>query len=112
MKRHALALFCCVVLTAALVYAQSEEGFQTATVLSIEKIAADAQHMENSDGYKISMRMGDTIYLCRAYGSASTFIDWSSGKEFPAKVSDKTLLVKNKNGQMVELKITGKKKPK
>ena len=113
MKTCLVALLCCVTLTAMLAYAQGgDEGFQPARVVAFERIPADAQHMENADGYKISMRMGDTIYACRAYGSASTFMDWSPGKEFPAKLNDKILLVKSPNGQMAELKVVGKKAPK
>jgi hypothetical protein len=36
-------------------------------------------------------------------------MEWTRGKEFPAKENDKVLLVKNKNGQMVELNISKKK---
>jgi hypothetical protein len=112
MKRW-LVLLCCITLGAMLAYAQGpDEGYQTAKVLAFEKQAADAQHMENSDQYKIAMRMGDMVYLCRASGTAATFIDWTTRKEFPTKLNGKMLLVKNPNGQIVELTITGKKKPK
>ena len=112
MKKFAVALFCFAV-AVGLARAQSaDEGYQTAAVVSIERVAASAQHPENSDHYKISMRLGDALYLCQSSGSVSTFMDWTRGKEFPAKVNDKTLLVKVPNGQTVELAILGKKKPK
>jgi len=111
--KKCIAVSCFIVLAAMLAQAQAaDEGYQMATVVSIEQQAADAQHMENADRYKISMRMGDTLYLCRASGSAATFMDWTSGKEFPAKENAKVLLVKNKDGKVLELTITGKKKPK
>jgi hypothetical protein len=110
MKRWLGALSCCIAMAAMLAYAQSpDEGYQTATVVAIEKLAANAQHMEDSGGYKISMRLGDTVYICRSSGPAAAFIDWAPGKEFPAKVNGKVLLVKNPNGQILELNITGKK---
>jgi hypothetical protein len=94
-------------------YAQSaDEGYQMARVVSIERAAADAQHMADQDTYKISMRLGDTVYACRASAPAAVFIDWSTGKEFPAKLNGKALLVKNPNGQVVELNIVSKKIPK
>ena len=62
--------------------------------------------------YKISMRLGDTVYACRASAPAAVFIDWTAGKEFPAKLNGKVLLVKNPDGQVVELNIVGKKTPK
>ena len=83
-----------------------------ATVVAFEKVAADAQHMENSGRYKISMRLGNTIYNCQASAPAAVFLDWTVGKEFPAKLNGpdgKVLLVKNPDGQVVELNIVGKK---
>jgi hypothetical protein len=113
MKTCMVAISCCITMAAMLAYAQSgDEGYQMARVVSIEKLAADARHMEDSDRYKISMRLGDTVYVCRVSAPAAVFMDWTSGKEFPSKLNDKLLLVKNKNGQVVELNIVGKKKPK
>ena len=112
MKTWIIALVC-IIAAAVLVCAQStDEGYQTATVVSIEKLAANAQHPENGDRYKISMRLQDTLYLCQGSGATSVFMDWTRGKEFPAKVNGKVLLVKVPNGQTVELNITGKKTPK
>jgi len=110
MKIRLFALTLIVVMTAVLASAQgADDGFQPARVVAFERVAADAQHMENSDHYKISMPVGDTIYACRASGSASTFVDWSGGKQFPTKMNGKTLLVKSPSGDIVELTITGKK---
>lgn len=110
MKTRLVVLSCCITMAAMLANAQSaDEGYQTARVLAIEKLAANAQHMEDSGGYKISMRLGDTVYVCRSGGPAAAFIDWAPGKEFPAKLNGKVLLVKNPNGQVLELNIVGKK---
>jgi hypothetical protein len=110
MKKYAVAIFCCISMTCMLAYAQSaDDSFQTATVVSIEKLAADAQHMEKGDQFKISMTMGGALYMCKVSAPAATFMEWTRGKEFPAKENDKVLLVKNKNGQMVELNISKKK---
>jgi hypothetical protein len=110
MKTCVVALLCCVTMTGMLAYAQTgDDGYQTASVVSIEKLAADAQHMEKGDQFKISMSMGSALYLCKVSAPAATFMDWTSGKEFPAKENGKVLLVKNKNGQIVELNITKKK---
>jgi hypothetical protein len=65
--------------------------------------------MEKGDQYKISMSMGGMLYLCKVSAPAATFMDWTSGKEFPAKENGKVLLVKNRNGQTVELNISKKK---
>ncbi len=116
MKISLVALSCCITMAAMLAYAQSpDEGYQPARVVAFERVAANAQHMAGSDDYKISMRLENTIYACRANAPAATFIDWTTGKEFPAKLNapnGKVLLVKNPDGQVVELNIVGRKTPK
>ncbi len=110
MKEWLIVLLCCVCSVAMLAYAQTaDEGYQMARVVSFERSAANAQHLTDSDNYKISMRIGDTVYACRATAPAAVFIDWTTGKEFPAKLNGKILLVKNPNGQVEELNIVGKK---
>jgi hypothetical protein len=114
MKTLLIALLCCITMAAALTYAQSaDEGYQMARVVSFEKLAANAQHPEYSDRYRIAMRLGDTIYIGHASGPVATFLDWYEGKEYPAKLDNKgkVLLVKGPNGQ-VELNIDKTKRPK
>ncbi len=115
MKTGLIALSCCIAMAAMLAYAQNaEEGYQMARVVAFERVAANAQHMGNSDEYKISMRLENTVYACRTSAPAATFIDWTTGKEFPAKLNTpngKVLLVKNSDGQIVELNIVGRKTP-
>ena len=113
MKLRLAAVACGIAMIAVLGFAQSaDEGYQPATLVSIEKLAADAQHPENGDQFKIAMRMADTIYLCRSSAPSAAFLDWSSGKQFPARLNGKVLEVKNFDGQVLQLSITGKKKPK
>ena len=114
MKTLLVILLCTVTMTAAPRPAQtnSDDGFQPATVVAFERVANDAQHPEKQDNYKISMRLGDTIYNCHANGPVTTFNDWTINKEFPAKVNGKTLLVKNTDGRILEMNIVGKKRPK
>lgn len=111
MKACRVVLLCCTVIAAVLAYAQMEPGFQMAHVVSFEKGAADAQHMSDADTYKITMRMENTVYQCRANAPASTFMGWSMGKDFPARLSPdgKVLTVKGPNDQMVDLHVTKRK---
>ncbi|HWR17228.1 MAG TPA: hypothetical protein VN577_20535 [Terriglobales bacterium] len=112
MNKRLTALSCIMVFIA--VFACAQEGFQTARVVSFEKLAASVQHPENSDRYKMSMRIGDILYMCEASGPVKTFMDWTINKELPAKVDEKAkvMTVQNFDGQMIELKIKGKKQPK
>lgn len=112
MKLFLVVLSCLVLFTAAV--AQSDADFQPAKVVAFERVAADPQHPENADSYKISMRLGDTIYNCRANEPVTVFNDWTVNKEFPARVTPngKILQVKNADGRTIELKIVGKKRPK
>ena len=110
MKTRLIALSCLLAMTTIVAAAQSvDDGIQMARVVSIDRVPADAQHPEKADQYKISMRIGDTIYSCHATGSPAIFIDWSPNKEFPAKLNDKVLQVKSPDGQIVDLNIVGKK---
>jgi len=113
MKTCSVVLLCCItVMTAVLAYAQGgDEGYQPAQVVSFERVAASPQHPENADRYKISMRLGGVLYICNASGPVSTFIDWTEGKEFPARLENKgkTLLVKSPNGQIVEMNVVKRK---
>jgi hypothetical protein len=44
--------------------------------------------------------------LCTTSGPIATFMNWSPGKEFPAKLDGKkTMLVKTPDGQVVQLTI-------
>jgi len=113
MKRLAISLSICLALFAIAALAQ-DEGFQPAKVVAFERVANDAQHPEKNDSYKISMRLGDTIYNCHANAPVTVFNDWTVNKEFPARVSGngKILQVKNFDGQIIEMNIVGKKRPK
>ncbi len=106
MKIRLTVLSCCIALAGVLAYAQGgDEGFQMARVVSIEKMAENAQHMSDEINYKISMRLNGALYECRASAPAATFIDWSPGKEFPVRVDGKILSAKNPNGQLVQMNI-------
>jgi len=111
MRRFSAVVVTLMMLAALLAFAQ-DAGFQTARVIAFERVANDEQHPEKADSYKMSMRIGDTIYNCKANAPVKVFNDWTTGKEFPAKVMDKTMQVKNFDGQIIELTIVNKKKPK
>ena len=110
MQKLVPGLLLCIAIATMLASAQTmDEGFQMARVVSIDKVPASAQHPEYADHYKISVQMGDVVYSCRASGPAATFIDWSPGKQFPAKLNGKDLQVQGPNGQLVDLNVVGKK---
>jgi len=102
-------LLVCIVIAATVANGQGAgEGLQTAKVVSIDHIPADARHPEKADQYKVAMRLGDAVYLCQSSAPPSAFLDWSPNKEFPAKLDGKVLLVNGPHGP-VTLNITGKK---
>ena len=106
MKKRLIAVTCFIALAAMLAFGQNaDDGFQMGRVMSIEKLAENAQHMSDEINYKILMRLGDTIYDCRTSAQAATFIDWSPGKQFPVKIEGKILLAKNFDGQIVQMNI-------
>jgi len=111
MKRYAIPLLCCLLLSAVFAYAQGDAGWQTAQVVSFEKVPADEQHPEKADRYNVAMRMYGAVYLCHASGPITTFMGWAPGKQFPAQLDEKNkiMLVKSPNGETVELRIQKKK---
>ena len=110
MKKRWVAGLCLITMMAVLAIAQ-DDGYQPGMIVAFERAPADAQHMENEDYYNVYMKFGDTVYKCRTSGPASTFIDWSINKQFPAQLNEKAkiILVKSPNGQTVTLNIKGKK---
>ncbi|HVZ16084.1 MAG TPA: hypothetical protein VG897_03130 [Terriglobales bacterium] len=111
--KKAVVLSLCLITIAAL-FAAAQDDFQTARVVAFERVPGDVQHPEKSDGYKMSMRFGDMVYNCKANAPVAVFNDWTIGKEFPARVNEKAkvMQVKNFDGQLIDLTITGKKRPK
>ena len=112
MKRFIILLSICLALLALAANAQGD--FQNAIVVAFDRVPNDAQHPEKNDSYKISMRLGDVIYNCHANAPVTVFNDWTVNKQFPARVSPngKILEVKNFDGQIINMNIVGKKKPK
>ena len=109
MKKSLAVMLCLWTLLS--VVAMAQDGYVPARVVAFEKVAASPQHPENADKYKMSMQVGDTFYKCEARGPVSVFNDWTTGKEYPARVDEKakTMQVKGPGGE-VTLTITGKKK--
>jgi hypothetical protein len=112
--KKAFVLSICLLTLASLFAIAQDEGFQPARVVAFEKVPGDVQHPEKSDSYKMTMRIGDILYNCKANAPTAVFNDWTINKELPARVDEKAkvMQVKNFDGQLIELHITGKKKPK
>ena len=110
MKTRLAVLSCCITMAALLAFAQSaDEGYQTAGWSPSKESPPipSIWPMEIATRFPCAWRTRSDV--CRASGSAATFIDWTIGKEFPTRLNGKVLQVKNPNGQIVELTIAGKK---
>lgn len=109
LRSTAIALAFCLSLAALFAFAQ--DGFQTAQVVSFEKVAQNEQHAESADHYKIAMRMNGVVYICKAEGPITDFMGWAPGKQFPAQLDakEKVMLVKSPSGNTVQLNVTSKK---
>ena len=106
--KKGLAVICLIAMLSVVAFAQ--DGYQPARVVAFEKVASSPQHPENADKYKISMQVGSIFYKCEARGSIATFNDWTTGKEYPARVDEKAKIIQVKGpGGEVTLNITGKK---
>jgi hypothetical protein len=49
--------------------------------------------------YRISIRLGDNIYVCRYQTGPDLDLSWTEGKEVEARVSGKVMYVKKANGK-------------
>ena len=84
MKKRWMALLWFVAMAAMFAFAQTaDEGYQMATVVSIDRVPADAQHPGNADRYKIAMRLGNTVYSCHGNGGPAVFPTGARGSSFP-----------------------------
>mgnify|MGYP005810185011 CR=1 FL=1 len=106
MNKFLILMVCCLSMLSTMAIAQ-DEGFQPAKIIAFERVANSPQHPEKADTYKMSLRMGDAVYMCQGNGPVATFNDWTVNKELPAKADEKakTMNVKNFDGKLIELKI-------
>jgi len=94
-----LFLFCGISLAAA-------HQYQAGKIVKVEKQesrapsgSTDAPLKAEAATYRISIQLGNKVYVCRYQTGTDSDISWAEGKDVQARVSGKTMYVKKVTGK-------------
>jgi hypothetical protein len=103
--RAACAVFVSVALLCAIGVAAAHE-YQVGKIVKVEKRGSsepsggtDAAVTSDVVPYRISIRLGDNIYVCTYKTGLERELSWTEGKDIEARVSGKVMYVKKANGK-------------
>ena|SRR5215471_11884184 len=96
--------------------AQSSD-YQSAKIVAVEKLPSqdtgtggtDAPSSSTVGRHNVSIKLNDTLYVCRVKTHSDIDLDGNIGKDVLAKVNKNVLYVKNANGKVTKLSIVSKK---
>jgi hypothetical protein len=112
----AVALVCAASMPAV---AQSQSPqYESGKIVAVTKLPpayansgdADAPLTSDVDDYKISIQVGDTVYLCRYVSHSDLDLAWIQGKDVQVRVKGKTMYVKKATGKEAQASIVGRSK--
>jgi len=111
MKAHVVCAVFCLTLLAAVSFAAGHE-YQVGKVVKVEKQEStassggtDAPSKAGVATYRISIQLGDKVYVCRYQADQDDDLSWTNGRDFQARVSGKTMYVKKANGKETKASI-------
>jgi hypothetical protein len=94
--------------------------YETGKIVAVTKLpaahannsggAADAPVASEVDDYKISIQVGDTVYVCRYTSHSDQDLSWIQGKEAEVRIKGKTMYVKRATGKEAQAGIVSKSK--
>jgi len=103
--RAVCALFLGLALLSGISLAAAHE-YQNAKIVKVEKQkspvssgGSDAPLKAEVATYRISIQLGDKVYVCRYQTDSENDISWAEGKDIRARVSGKTMYVVKANGK-------------
>lgn len=80
--------------------------YQDGKIIAVEKQAApastggtDAPMASSADEYKISIQVGDTVYICRYLSHSDQDLSWTQGKDVQIRTSGSAMYVKKATGK-------------
>jgi len=84
----------------------STTQYQDGKIIAVEKQAGpastggtDAPVASSADEYKISIQVGDTIYICRYMSHSDQDLSWTKGKDVQVRIGGSAIYVKKANGK-------------
>jgi hypothetical protein len=103
--RGVCAAFLSLILLSAVGFAVAH-AYQAGKIVKVEKQAShapsggtDAPAKAEVATYRISIRLGDKVYVCRYQTDPENDISWIEGKDVEARVSGKAMYVKKATGK-------------
>jgi hypothetical protein len=86
--------------------------YQDGKIIAVEKLPApastggtDAPMASQVEEYKISIQVGDTVYICRYTSHSDQDLAWTKGKDGQVRIKGKTMYVKKATGKEAMAKI-------
>ena len=80
--------------------------YQDGKIIAVEKLPApastggtDAPMASQVEEYKISIQVGDTVYVCRYTSHSDQDLSWTKGKDVQVRIKGKTLYAKKATGK-------------
>jgi hypothetical protein len=64
----------------------------------------------NVSRLKLSVELGEQVYLCRVKTASDFDLNWTNGREVQARTKDKVMYLKRSNGKVLKLSIVGTKR--
>jgi hypothetical protein len=111
-----VSLVCAVCLPAV---AQSQNPqYESGKIIAVNKLpavhtnsgSADEPVPSGVDEYKISIQVGDTVYVCRYSSHSDQDLAWIEGKEAQVRVKGKTMYVRKATGKEAQASIVSRTK--
>ena len=87
--------------------AQSQAGYQSGKIIKVTKLedtsrgisGTDAQAKTEIHNYKVSVQIGDSVYVARYQSTDEDLASFAEGKDVQARVDGKVLRVRKANGK-------------
>ena len=103
--RSVYAVFLCLAVVSGIGFAATHE-YQAGKIVKVEKLQSHAPSGGNDApltaevvSYRISIRLGDNVYVCSYHSVPDLDLAWVEGKEVEARVKGKVMYVKKANGK-------------
>ena len=99
------AVLFCLAVASGIGFAATHE-YQAGKIVKVEKLqsrapsgGSDAPLAAEVASYRISIRLGDNVYVCSYQSMPDLDLAWVEGKDVEARVSRKVMYVKKANGK-------------
>src|SRR5258705_8709246 len=103
-------LLCAACISAA---ASSQTAqYQSGKIIAVNKLPShagsggtDAPAASEVEEYEISIKVGDTLYVCRYVSHSDQDLSWTQGKEGQVRIKGKTIYVRKATGKEAQASI-------